>query len=106
MVSYGHEQHYDKVLRTSTRNTDDRGESKSLNGDILDAFLSSFGGVEDSTLITSVSGTANGDYVFTMILNTGVFHATPHTITYKDTTMMQQKLMIQQLLLLLQLQRP
>ena len=59
-----------------------------LNGDVLATFLSSFGGVEDSTLMASASGTAYGDYVFTMVLNGGGFHVIPHTITYKDTTMM------------------
>ena len=62
--------------------------SMQLNGDVLGAYLSTFGGVEEYTLITSVHGTAYGDYVFTMILDRGGFHSIPHTITYKDTTMM------------------
>ena len=38
-------------------------------------------------IITSVNGTAYGDYVFTMILDRGGFDAIPHIITYRDTTM-------------------
>ena len=59
-----------------------------LNGDVLAAYLSTYGGVEEYTLITSAHGTAYGDYVFTMILERGGFHSIPHTITYRDTTMM------------------
>ena len=58
-----------------------------LNGDVLAAFLSSFGGVETYTLITSVNGTAYDDYVFNMILDRVGFHSIPHIITYRDTTM-------------------
>ena len=62
--------------------------SMQLNGDVLAAYLSTYGGVEEYTLITSAHGTAYGDYVFTMILDRGGFHSIPHTITYRDTTMM------------------
>ena len=62
--------------------------SMQLNGDVLAAFLSSYGVVEYCTLITSANGTAYGDYVFTVILDWSGFHAIPHTITYRDTTMM------------------
>ena len=62
--------------------------SMQLNGDVLAACLSTYGGVEEYTLITSTHGTAYGDYVFTMILYRGGFHSIPHTITYRDTTMM------------------
>ena len=60
-----------------------------LNGDFLAAYLSSYGGVECYTLITSAHRTAYGDYVLTMVLDRGGFHAIPHTITYRDTTMKQ-----------------
>ena len=59
-----------------------------LNGDVLAAYLSTHGGVEEYKLITSAHGTALGDYVFTMILDRRGFHSIPHTITYRDTTMM------------------
>ena len=62
--------------------------SMELNGDVLAAYLSTHGGVEEYKLITSAHGTAFGDYVFTMILDRGGFHSIPHTIIYRDTTMM------------------
>ena len=62
--------------------------SMQLNGDVLAAYLSTYGGVEEYILITSAHGTAYGDYVFTMILDRGGFYSIPHTITYRDTTMM------------------
>ena len=43
--------------------------SMQLNRDVLTGFLSSFGSVEDHTFITSVNGTAYGNYVFTVILD-------------------------------------
>ena len=58
-----------------------------LNGDVIAAYLSSYGGVEDYTQITSAHGTAYGDFTFTMVLDRGGFNAIPHTISYKDTTM-------------------
>ena len=58
-----------------------------LNGDVIAAYLSSYGGVEDYTQITSAHGTAYGDFPFTMVLDRGGFNAIPHTISYKDTTM-------------------
>ena len=61
--------------------------SMQLNGDVLAAYLSINGGVEEYTLITSAHGTTYGDYVFTMILDRGGFHSIPQTITYRDTTM-------------------
>ena len=60
--------------------------SMQLNGDVLAAYLSSYGGIEDYNLITSAHGMAYGDYVFTMILDRGGFHTIPHIITYRDTT--------------------
>ena len=62
--------------------------SMELNGDVLAAYLSTHGGVEEYKLTTSAHGTAFGDYVFTMILDRGGFRSIPHTITYRDTTMM------------------
>ena len=61
--------------------------SMELNGDVIAAYLSSYGGVEDYTQITSAHGTAYGDFTFTMVLDRGGFNAIPHTISYKDTTM-------------------
>ena len=58
-----------------------------LNGDVLTAYLSSYDGVEDYTLITSAHGTAYGDCAFTMILAREGFHAIPHIKKFRDTTM-------------------
>ena len=60
--------------------------SMQLNGDVLAAFLSSYGGV-DYTLIPSAHGTSYSDYSFTMILDRGGFNSIPHIISYQDTTM-------------------
>ena len=56
-----------------------------LNGDVLASYISSYGGVEDYTLITSAHGTAYGDNSFTMILDRGGFNSIPHIISYRDT---------------------
>ena len=62
--------------------------SMQLNGFVLAANLSSNGGVEDYTLTTSAHRTAYGDYAFTIMLDREGFHVIPHTIKYRDTTMM------------------
>ena len=61
--------------------------SMQLNGDVIAAYLSSYGGVEEYTQITSAHGTAYGDFSFTMVLDRGGFNAIPHTIAYRNTTM-------------------
>ena len=58
-----------------------------LSGNVLAAFLRDYGDVEDYTTIKSSSGTAHGDYSFTMCLNRGVFQAITHTLDYKDQAM-------------------
>ena len=58
--------------------------SMQLNGDVLAAYLNTYGGVEDYTQITSASGTAYGDYFFIMCLDRRGFQAIPHTIPYND----------------------
>ena len=63
-----------------------RNISMQVNGEILAAYLSSYGSVEDFSLITSAHGTAYVDYTFTMILDRGGVNAIPHTISYRDTT--------------------
>ena len=57
-----------------------------LNGDVIAAYLSSYGGVEDYMQIKSAHGTAYGDFLFTMILDRGRFNTIPHIISYRDTT--------------------
>ena len=49
--------------------------------------LSKYGSIEDVVQIKR-SGTAYGDYSFTMCLDRGGFQAIPYTIAYKDQTMM------------------
>ena len=58
-----------------------------LSGDVLAAYLSIYGGVEQVTQVTSTRGTAYGDYVFVMCLDRGGFNNIPHKIKYRDTTM-------------------
>ena len=53
-----------------------------LSGDVLTAFHSDFGDVEDFSTIKSSSGTPHSDYSFTMCLNRGGFRQYPiHSIT-------------------------
>ena len=59
-----------------------------LSGDVLAAFLSDYGNVEEFTTMKSPSGTAHGDYSFTMCLNRGGFQAIPHTVEYEEQAML------------------
>ena len=59
-----------------------------LSGDVLAAFLSDYGDVEEYTTMKSPNGTAHGDYSFTMCLNRGGFQAIPHTVDYEDQAML------------------
>ena len=58
-----------------------------LSGDVLTAYLSIYGGVEQVTQVTSTRGTAYGDYVFVMCLDMGGFNKIPHKIRYRDQMM-------------------
>ena len=58
-----------------------------LSGDVLAAYLSIYGGVEQVTQVTSTRGTAYGDYVFVMCLDRGGFSKIAHKIRYRDQTM-------------------
>ena len=60
--------------------------SMQLSGDVLAAYLSIYGGVEQVTQVTSTRGTAYGDYVFVMCLDRGG-NKIPHKIRYRDQTM-------------------
>ena len=57
------------------------------SGIVLAAFLNDFGDAEDFSMVKSSSGTAHGDYSFTMCLNRGG-QAIPHTLDYEDQVMM------------------
>ena len=58
-----------------------------LSGDVLAAYLSIYGGVEQVTQITSNSGTAYGDYDFIIYLDRGGFNNIPYIIKYRDQSM-------------------
>ena len=59
-----------------------------LNGDVLAAYLSTYGGVEEILPARSVAGTAHGDYIINMCLNMEDVPAIPHIIANKDQNMM------------------
>ena len=61
--------------------------SMQLSGDVLAAYLSIYGGVEQVTQVTSTRGTAYGDYVFVMCLDRRGFNNIPPKIRYRDQTM-------------------
>ena len=58
-----------------------------LNEEVLAAFLSNYGYIEDAAKAKSPSGTAHGDYLFTMCMDRGGFMAIPHTMEYGSQTM-------------------
>ena len=58
-----------------------------LNEEVLAAFLCKYGDIEDITKAKSSSGTAHGDYIFTMCLDRGGFQAIPHTLDYETQVM-------------------
>ena len=59
-----------------------------LSRDVLAAYLSIYGGVEQVIQIRSNSGTAYSDNVFIMCLDRGGFNTIPHSIKYRDRSMM------------------
>ena len=58
-----------------------------INGDVLAAFLSEYGDVEEVIKAKSTNGTAHGDYFLTMCLNRGRFQAIPHVLEYESQVM-------------------
>ena len=62
--------------------------SMQISGDVFAVYLSAYGGVEHITQIISTSETAYGNYSFNLCLDRGGFQTIPHTITYRDKTMM------------------
>ena len=59
-----------------------------LNGDVLAAYISEYGGVWDIITSKSASGIAHGDYFVAMCLDRRGFQAIPHTLEYEDQVMM------------------
>ena len=61
--------------------------SVQLSGDVLAAYLSMYGGVEQVTQVASARGAACGGCVFVMCLDGGGFNRVPHKIRYRERTM-------------------
>ena len=59
-----------------------------ITGEVLAAFLSTYGCVEEINLLRSAAGTAYGDYVFRMCLTREGFQAIPETTISRDRQMM------------------
>ena len=59
-----------------------------LNGDVLAAYLSEYGDIEDIITSKSSSGTVHGDYVVTISLNRKGFQTILQTLNYEEQTMM------------------
>ena len=59
-----------------------------ITGEMLAAFLSAYGRVEEINLLRSAAGTADGDYVFRMCLTREGFQAIPETIISRERQMM------------------
>ena len=59
-----------------------------LREDVIAAYLTEYGDVEDVAKAKSTNGTAQGDHYFTMCLNRTGFRSIPQTLEYKNQTMM------------------
>ena len=59
-----------------------------VTGEVLAAFISRYGRVEESNLLRSASGTAYGDHVFRLCLTREGFQATPEIIISRERQMM------------------
>ena len=59
-----------------------------LNGNVLAAYLSKYGEVDEVTLVRSPAGTVHSDYIINMCLNQEGVQAIPHIIKFKDQNMM------------------
>ncbi len=58
-----------------------------LNEEVLAAFLTIHGDIENIEKCKSANGTAHGDYIFTMCLDRGGFTAIPHVLEYEHQVM-------------------
>ena len=58
-----------------------------LNEEVLAAYLSGYGDIEEIVKAKLVNGTAHGDYIFTMYLDRVGFMAIPHTLDYESQVM-------------------
>ena len=59
-----------------------------LSADVIAAYLTEYGDVEDVIKPKSTSGTAHSDHYFTICLCRTGFQLIPHTIEYENQTMM------------------
>ncbi len=59
-----------------------------ITGEVLAAYLSAYGHVEESSLLRSSAGAAYGDYAFRLCLNRDGFKAIPDTLISGDRQMM------------------
>ena len=59
-----------------------------LNGDVLAAYLSAYGSVEEMAPVKAADGTAYADYHLNVCLNREGFQFIPHILHYKDQQMM------------------
>ena len=59
-----------------------------ITGEVLAAYLSAYGQVEEFNLLRSPAGTAYGDYAFRLCLTRDVFKAIPETLISGDLQMM------------------
>ena len=55
-----------------------------LNKEVLTAYLSGYGDIEEVVKAKSANRTAHGDYIFTMCLDRGGVMAIPHTLNYES----------------------
>ena len=58
-----------------------------LNEEVLAAYLSGYGDIEEVVKAKSANGTAHSDYIFTMCPDRGGFMAIPHTLDYESQVM-------------------
>ena len=58
-----------------------------LNEEVLAAFLTIYGDIENIEKAKSMNGTAHGDYILTTCLDRGGFTAIPHILEYKNQAM-------------------
>ena len=59
-----------------------------VNGDVLAAYLSSYGNVEEVLPVRATDGTSHGGYILNIWLDREGFQAIPHIIAYEDQQMM------------------
>ena len=59
-----------------------------FNGDVLAAYMSAYGSVEEVTAVHSADRTAHGDFVLNICLNKEGFKDITHMLTFRDQQIM------------------